>query len=244
MSNEIVNWQEQMENMARASAALERPQVSTMSLKSGVMSYQDVPIPGNKLPCVIVASIFENKFYAGRYDPTKVVIPDCFAHSTDGVDMAPHEAAQNPQHTSCLGCPNNEWGSAGNGSRGKACKETRKLALIPAEDLKDGNVAKAPIAILPIPVTSVANWKKYVNMVALEYKRPPLGVLTEICVVPNAKTQFEVLFNALGVVQSEEALAGLMQKSRFATEVLMKPYEPIEEQAPQEKQAPVKGKKF
>jgi hypothetical protein len=240
MSTDIVNWEKQMEDMAKAQSALERPQVSTISLKSGFMSYMDVPLPGNKLLAVIVASAFENKFYSGPYDPTKIAIPECFALSETGIDMVPHDMSAQKQHDQCFGCPQAEWGSAGNGRRGKACKEVRRLAMIPGDDLKDGAIMKAPLALMSIPVTSVANWKKYIQTLAAEYSRPSFGVLTEIKVVPHATKQFEVQFQTKAVV-NEQFLADLFARHKSALEILLKPYEPIEEEP--EAPAPESGKK-
>ena len=242
MSTEIVNWEKQMEDMAKAQAALERPNVGNISLKSGFLTYMDTPMPGNKMNAVIVAAAFERKYYAGQYDPAKIVIPDCFALSADSEPEAPHEASQNKQAEACVTCPMNEWGSAGNGRKGKACKEVRRLALIPADDLKDGAIMKAPLALMSIPVTSVANWKKYVQSVSAEYSRPTFGVLTEIKVVPHAMKQFEVQFRTLASV-NEQFLSDVYARHQSAMEILLKPYELIEEPE-QAKQEPVKGKKF
>ena len=62
-----------------------------------------------------------------------------------------------------------EMGSVGKidprkqGNKGKACKERRRLAIIPAAAIKDGEIAKAELAVLSLPVTSLGNWGNYVN---------------------------------------------------------------------------------
>ena len=52
----------------------------------------------------------------------------------------------------CLSCPFNQWGS-GKGERGKACKEMRRLLIMP----KDSSLP----AIMSIPPTSITNWDNY-----------------------------------------------------------------------------------
>ena len=116
--------------------------------------------------------------------------------------MVPYAEAQNKQAEECLGCPQMEWGTAGGGSRGKACKEKRKLMLMSGADLKD-DPAKANLASMSLPVTSVKNWSKFVNDVALQFNRPLWGMAITIEVVPNAKSQFEVLFKPIGPLPDE-----------------------------------------
>jgi hypothetical protein len=244
MGNEIVDWKTEMENQARAAASMEQPDLTTISLKGGIMTYADAPLPDNELPCVIVGAVFENKFYGSRYNPLKAAIPDCYALSLDGESMAPHADATNKQNEACEGCPNAEWGTADGGNgRGKACKETRKLLVIPASEVSSGNIAKASQAIIGLPVTSVKAWSTYVNRIAAEYKRPPWAVFTKIFLVPDAKTQFKVNFECMGIVGSDEALGQLSAASKKASAILLAPYTVLEEQpAPQ---APSKsGKKY
>lgn len=235
MTNEVVTWKEELAAAAKAVAKVERPSVAGISLKAGMMQLSRVPVPGNKLLCVVVASIFENKYFSGAYDPNKVVPPDCFAYSDDGENMAPHAEAKDPQSASCAGCPQTQWGSAvsnGRPSKGKACKEVRKLALLPASALiENGGVNGSEMAIISIPVTSVKNWSNYVNELNNEFARPPWAVLTEISVTPDAKTQFKVHFKYAGTV-NDEYLGPMRERIASATQVLTQPYEYSEETPP------------
>ena len=52
----------------------------------------------------------------------------------------------------CSTCPLNQWGSSGNG-RGKACKEMRRLLVLPDD-------SDAPV-IVNLPPTSLTVWDKY-----------------------------------------------------------------------------------
>lgn len=238
MNTEIVNWQEKLAADARAIAALERPSVASFSTKAGVLSYGSQPVPGNKLEAVVVASIFERRYYKDRYDPNVLSSPACFALSLDGLAMAPHADSPDPQHTACDSCPLNQWGSDPNG-KGKACKEVRRLVLVPKAALADG--AKVEMALLTVPVTSVRNWSNYVNAVAASERRPPWGVLTSISLHPDAKTQFRMEF-ATAAPLSDEGLsrvAGLLDQ---ATAIGLTPYAK-RESAPQDAPAPEKGGK-
>lgn len=238
-----VNWVEEMARQAKVSAALERPQISSISLKSGIMTYQEAPIPDNQLLCVVLGAVFEHTWYKDRYDPKKVVTPNCFSLSSDGLDMKPHAASPEIQSETCESCPKMQWASDRNGGKGKDCKERRKLLLIPASEVSEGVSAKAEMALLGVPVMSVKNWKNYVGRTASEFNRPVWGVLTLIKVVPDAKSQFRVEFSAAGLVK-EVAFPSLLAKVKQAEEILMRPYEPISEAAPPQAPAPAGKNKY
>lgn len=197
MSKELVNYEELLSSMAAVTAATERPSGTTISTRAGVLSYNGQPCPDNKLSCIVIASVHSNTLYEGRFDPNNLSSPICFAYSETGEGMAPHPASAKPQHDNCDTCPNNQWGSDPDGGRGKACKNGRSLALIPANTSPDA-VPTAEIAILKPPVTSVKNYQQYVQTVAAMYNRPPLGVITEVGTVPDAKSQYKVTFKEKG----------------------------------------------
>src|SRR5882762_1148947 len=222
--NMPVRWDEKLAESAKEVAKLERPALSQISLRAGMMTYQKQPVPGNKLLVVIVASCFENKLFKGKFDPNKYEAPSCYALSLTGENMAPHEDAKDKESEVCETCEQNKWGSAGGGSKGKACKQVRRLALIPAGALQDGNVASAELAVMSIPVTSARNWANYVNAIAAEHQRPPWGMLTEIRTEPDAKTQFQVKFEAKGMV-AEDYLPQIYKRVAPAAQTLLTPYD-------------------
>lgn len=197
MGKEIVNYEELLAGMAAQQATLERPSGSTISTRAGVLSYAGNPCPGNKLDCIIIASVHSNTFYEGAWDPNNLTSPVCFSYSEDGVDMVPHPASAKPQWENCDGCPQNQWGSAGDGKKGKACKNGRVLALIPADTSVEA-VPTAEVAILRPPVTSIKNYQTYVQLLAAKFHRPPLGVITTIGTVPDIKSQYKVTFEDVG----------------------------------------------
>lgn len=204
-----------------------------VSLRGGIMSYGGNPVPGNRLDVIVVDSILENTYFDGAYDPDKPQSPACYAFGRDEDEMAPHEAVAEPVADSCAGCPNNEWGSADVG-RGKACKNVRRLALITADALDDGEegVTDADVAYLKVPVTSVRAWAGYVNQLAATDK-PPLAFVTEISVVPDAGSQFKVVFKAKSPVEDGALIGALLAKADVVAQTIAFPYQPAEAQAAQ-----------
>lgn len=227
----LVNWKEQMKQKAVAIAKLERPQIGGVSLRGGQITVNGNQVPGNKLNCIIISSAHERVYYSGAYDPDNQVSPDCFALSLTGEDMAPHEAAQDKQNHDCATCPKNKWGSAmrnGRPSKGKACGEKRRLLIMPIPE--DAEAAKkAEVALVRIPVTSVNNWRNYANTVATLYEMPPMGVITELSTKPDVKTQFQVLFDAKGLL-ADEIAAVIFEREPKLEDILMQPYEPNQEE--------------
>lgn len=227
-----VSWEDRMAADAKKIAERERPSISMINTKGGIMKIGDVVVPGNQLDVIILASAFENQWFKNKYDPNKRENPSCFALSLDGEGMAPHPEGTEIQFDGlCADCPNFEWGSDPKGGRGKACKEKRRLALLPATCLNDGNVLTAELALLTPPVTSVKNWSNYVNSLRATQGRPPWGVVTNISLHPHAKNQFEVRFSYNFSI-GDQYLGDVSQRIAAVEEILMTPYE----QNPEEKE--------
>lgn len=223
MSNEIVDYEALLAGMAKKATQAEKPSSSSISFKSGMISYNKTPAPGNQLDVIIIASTHTNAYYEGKYDPDNIAPPVCYAYSADGEDMKPHPKSAKPQHTDCATCPMNQWKSDPNGGKGKACKNGRKLAVIPA-DTKPEDVLNAEVAVASLPVTSVANFSNYVNKVATLFNRPPLGLITKLKTTPDMKTQFKVLFENEALLPGEMIIP-LLKKGEMSQSLLEREYE-------------------
>ena len=211
---------------AKDAAAKERPSISKISLKAGVISYGGNAVKDNRLDVVVLAAVYRNTFYAGRYDANNIVNPDCFSLSETDEDMVPANAVHKPEHPTCAGCPRAEWGSDLNGGRGKACKQTRRLVLLPASALENPEaVLTGEMAMLDIPVTSVKNYANYVNVLAASIGLPPHAAVTEISAKPDAKTQFKVEFKGIRAVPSDALLDAIEKRQPDATRIGLLGYE-------------------
>lgn len=241
---EVARWDEQLAKFAKAAASVERPQVSRVSLRGGVMTLMDQKIPNNEMSCIILSSMMEQAFYPNRFDPNKPDAPDCFAFSETGEDMVPHEKAFKKQHETCSGCPRNEWGSDANSpsGKGKACKQKRKLLLMPADALK-GTIRTCELAVLDIPVTSVKNWSNYVNALAATEGRPPWAVVTNIKLESDPKTQIKVTFKPAFPI-GDEHLQELLDRANTTKEILAIPYEKTESGLAPQTAAMQTGRKY
>ena len=255
----VINWEEELAKQAEAAAAAEPVTGGGQffSIKSGILQFDGQPLPGNQACVIIVDAIYENVFYGEEYDPDSPQGPTCFAFGRADDEMAPHELVVagkgtfEAQHEECEGCPMNEWGSASRG-KGKACRNTRRLALLPAGTYDNkGNLdvfddlehfQKTALAYLKLPVTSVKGYATFVSQTAAVLKRPPHAVLTRVSVVPDPKTQFKVLFEALDKVPNE-LIPTLMERHQGAKALIDFPYSPDDGQA-QKADKPAKKRKY
>jgi hypothetical protein len=212
---------------AKEAAAKERPSISKISLKSGVMSYGGAPMMNNEVEAIILSASYRNAWYATKFDPNNIKNPNCFAFSEEDEGMAPHENVAEPVHATCEGCTKAEWGSAGENSRGKACKQTRRLVLLPSNALDEGieKVKTAELAILDLPVTSVKNYSQFINTLAASAGVPAYAAVCKVKVVPDMKTQFKVMFQAMRVVPSVELLDALKSRRPEALRISLQPYD-------------------
>lgn len=228
---------------AKEAAAKERPSVSRISLKSGVMSYDGSPMPGNTMNVIIVGGAYRNVLYLGQYDPNNIVNPNCFALSDDESSLAAHEnvpdenipensetlARETPR--SCAGCSKFDWGSDPKGGRGKACKQTRRLIMLPADVLDQEDpvdaILKSEMAILDLPVTSVKNYSTLVNSLAATIGLPVWAVVTQVQVVPDAKTQFRVNMTPMSPAGEEAVIRALMKRRDEAMRMALVPYDGV-----------------
>jgi hypothetical protein len=207
-----------------------------ISFKGGRLSYQGNPIKGDELDVVVLDSVLENCYYGGEYDPDNPQPPVCYAFGRTEEEMAPHANSSAPQSEKCAGCPMNEFGSAEKG-KGKACKNVRRLGLIPGDNLSPEGVKTAEIAYAKLPVTSVKGWAAYVRALSTLDKVPPLGAVTTIGVVPDDKSQFRVTFNKSAIIP-EKVLGAVFARHDSLKDEIMFPYP-----SPTAEEPPAKTKK-
>lgn len=257
----IVDWKEEMARRADAAAAITGTASGQfIGLKNGIISVDKTPVPGNKLQAVVLAHIFENALYEGKYDPDNPAPPVCFAFGTAEDDMVPHELSTNPQGLSeqngepekgesrrCKTCWANQWASADQGT-GKACKNIRRLGLIAGDESSIAtaeSIAEQKVHYLKTPVTSSKFWDAHVKDVAKNLRMPPLGVVTTITSAPDGKTQFRLIISVGGTIETAEQFEALTKKAATVEQEITFPYQPkAEETAPPARAAASRNNKF
>jgi hypothetical protein len=86
--------------------------------------------------------------------------PDCY--SLNG--KSPDPASADPQNDLCATCPHNAWGSkvTPNGQQVKACADTKRLAVLSADDVEDSKVYL--LTVTPAVLKDLAQYQKQLSM--------------------------------------------------------------------------------
>lgn len=242
----LVNFDEALAAAAGGTAVEKTSGGAKISTKGGKLTYDGAQFPNNEADVIVLEFAAKNTYYAGAYDPDNVVPPDCFAiELAVGKDfedaLKPHENVQEPVHGTCQGCPYNEFKSGDNG-KGKACKNRRDLAVIPASVLDEPDVAKAildaEVAVFSVSPSNLKVWKGYVAGVA-RLGLPLWGVTTRIGLPSVFEQAFQVVDGGDLKPKLTQAVWDAIEKKRAeARDLLTVPYEPLTEEQKQEKATP------
>ena len=176
-----------------------RAQAAAMSEKTAPASGNSIRVTQDKqfllpdgtkspgpLELVIVDFTSKNAFYEGAFDPKNISPPACFAIGSNPLKMVPSNNAPLKQAVDCAACPNNQFGSAGTG---KACKNSRVLAVLPPD--ADENT---PLWILAVSPTANKGFDGFVTSVARVFQTPPVGVVATVGFDPN-ETYAKLVFS-------------------------------------------------
>lgn len=221
----------ELANEAKDAAAEERPAVSKLSTAGGILKYGGDPVPGNNMDVIILCASYRNVWYSGAYQRDNIKNPDCFALSKSDEGMVPDPVVANPPNPTCGGCPKNQWKSDvkadGTVGKGKACKESRRMVMMPAAAALEGGangVQTAELAILDLPVTSAKNYGAFVNAVAATVGVPAYACVANVKVQPS-KNQFEVVITPLRVVPDADTIRALKKRVEDAWKIALEPYD-------------------
>lgn len=236
------NLPARFDEQMRAKAALYKGTVAAVSqgqfisFRGGILQVDQSPIQGNKLNVHVLDFILCNTFYPGKFDPNNASAPACYAFAREADGMRPHDQVKDKEHETCEGCPQNEWGTADGGDRrGKACKNGMRVAYVSADDLKAEQVAKAEVRFAQLPVTSIQGFAGFVRQCGEVLKTAPFGVVCELSVVPDARTQFKVTHSVVDQVKDRKLLEALYQRSEEVSRKIDFPF-------PEQQDRPAQGR--
>jgi hypothetical protein len=240
---ELANWSEQLAKDAAVAAKLEESTSTSsfFSTKSGVLSFDGAPVPGNTMAVIVLDHVLETLYYEGKYDQDNPQGPVAFALGRDEKTMVWHENSREDYAGKlCSESDVCDWGSAETG-RGKAAREVRRLMMIPAGTFENGRfkpftkndqIMDSAIAGLKIPVMSVKGFAGFVKQAAAALKRPPYGLFTKVSVVPDVQSQFKVIFEVLSEVP-DDLMGSVLARKGECQDALTAPFAPwTEPEAP------------
>lgn len=111
---------------------------------------------------VIVHAKKTNVFYDKPYNPSDVSAPTCF--SLDG--MRPDSSVANPQHATCKGCPQAEFGTNTMKS-GKACRNLKPFYLL----LSDESILPRQLTIAPTSLKAADRYLMDLTERGINYRK-------------------------------------------------------------------------
>lgn len=228
-------WENKMAQYAHEGLSNERAPGQLFSTKGGILTFGGIPVPNNRMQVCVLAAMFENVYYPRPYDPNNPESPECYAFSLDGRGMAPHADAEHKQNPTCDGCRWIQW-DTGPGGRGKACKEQRRLALLPAAALSDPKaVEDATVGYLRLPVTSTKAFSEHVKHVGMK-GLPVFAVVTDVVLAPDPKTMWKFSFGFVSQITHPEVLAAVEKRHLGERQAMAFPYpknaQPVQVPAP------------
>lgn len=134
---------------------------------------------GKEIECVILDFCSHNLFYDRAYDPKSPIPPACFAIGEEPTLLIPSKNSPAIQADTCASCVLNQFNTALGGGKGKGCKNTRLLGLIPLSALDDPDTIH-PIWTLSVPPASLGNFDGFIRTLLAKHNTVPVGIVTTI----------------------------------------------------------------
>ena len=128
---------------------------------------------------VVIDFAAANYYYADAYDRNNVTPPVCFALGLEPAGLSPADSSPEKQAGACAACWANQFGSSG---KGKACQNTRLLAVIPTDA-----DSETPIWLIKVSPTAIRAFDAHVGAVGRSYNMPVRAVITEFSFDPNSE---------------------------------------------------------
>lgn len=151
---------------------------------------KDPDSPATSIDAVIIKGNpgFAKVFYLKGYDPesSEKQKPDCYTN--DGV--APATDATNAQSKKCATCAHNQFGSARQG-KGKACADTKRLAIAAVDQLNEPMLLRIP----PASLKPLSEYVKFLDNRGADYDQ----VLTKISFDMEAESP-KLSFKPIGLL--------------------------------------------
>lgn len=188
-------WESQLAAHARDTSAVVAATggAQYISTRGGKFAYQEELLQA-PLRVIVLDAVRENVYYPEAYDPEDPQPPACFAIGREEGELAPPPDLETKEADRCAECWANKFGTARQG-KGKACKNTARLALLPAAQLDPAALVKQEPALLRLPVTSVREFAKFARKVEGGLRRALFGVVTFVGIEPDSKNQYRVTFD-------------------------------------------------
>lgn len=172
---DVLNVQEELKKeLAGLKERVDPPSGYMISVKGKSFALPNGSSSDGPLTCVILDWVTANTYFEGVYNPKDIKPPVCFATAAEPAKAAPSDNSPKKQSETCGECPKNEWGSDPQGGKGKACKNTRRLLIVPIDATE-----KTQPWIISVSPTGLKYFDKYVNTLS-DMNVHPMEIATDI----------------------------------------------------------------
>jgi len=173
---DVLNIQEELrKELDTLKDRVDPPSGFMVGTKGKIFTLPDGSSGDGPLAVVILDWVTANSYFEGIYNPKDIKPPACFAFGREVLTIKPSDNSPKKQGENCKGCKQNEWNSDPKGGAGKACKNTRRLLIVPAEG-SDENTQPWVISVSP---TGLKHFDKYVSALS-DITTHPIEVVTDI----------------------------------------------------------------
>jgi hypothetical protein len=151
-----------------------------ISIKGKMFTLPDGTTDEGPMSAIILDWRFQRAYFPGIYNSSDPQPPVCSASDKVEGNLAPKDTVDSKQSDDgCEPCEKNQWGTAQNGNgRGKACKNTIMLAILPANPTE----GMSPW-LLELPPTSLKPFLSYVKNIQNKGGMIPAQVTTDLSFV-------------------------------------------------------------
>lgn len=167
----------------------------------------------DSLECIVVDFMAAYYYYTDAFERGNITPPACFALGLEPTMLVPHDSAPNKQAEACAGCWANQFGSSG---KGKACQNTRLLAVMTPDATDD-----APLYLIKVSPTAIKSFDAHVGAVARTFVKPIRGVVTRISFSEDAEYA-SMRFSVIGPCTKDQYALATSRKVE-AVELLSTP---------------------
>ena len=208
--NALLDLQAQVAaQLAMAKETVLAPTTKRITIKNGKLLLPDgTASPNGSADIIILTWRWMNRYFPNAYNPNNLTGAACWAVSNKPTGLEP--GGENPVHSDCDSCPKNQFGSAPNGGKGKACRNQAVLACVAG----DGQGELFTVTLAP---TSIQGFSRHIMKLA-GAKIIPAQVITKLS-MDTSVTYPKYSFEATTTI-GETDLLGILERQQEANEYM------------------------
>lgn len=206
MSTDVLDLQAQLQaELANISHTIVAPTGQKIKITSGRWALPNGKTSIDPLSVILLDWRWMNRYYPGKYDPSNISSPACWAIGRVPDDLAPN-GGTDEQHTDCASCPMNKFGSDG---KGKACRNGARVAMVAADLSSD-------IVYFDIAPTTIKSFSECISKLSSTGTHPLQAIVTVD--IDTTVTYAKATFAPVGL--HEHSLQAVANLRKEAAEVL------------------------